>query len=112
MSGMYRLFYVSTKAEDIGEEEADKIASHASENNNIRNIVGALCFNGNHFGQVLEGPQEDVFKLLDTIRADPRHKDVIIISEKPVRFRYFKDFHMKRVRGMDFDELVTAMAAE
>lgn len=112
MSGMYRLFYVSTKAEDISEDDADNIAGYASEKNTERNIVGALCFNGKQFGQVLEGPQEEVFKLLDTIRADKRHRDMIIISEKPVRFRYFKDFHMKRVRGMDFDELVTAMAAE
>jgi hypothetical protein len=112
MSEMYRLFYVSTKADNISEEDADTIAEYASQKNPDRNIVGALCFNGSHFGQVLEGPKEDVFKLLDTIRSDKRHKDMIIISEKPVRFRHFKDFHMKRIRGMDFDELVTAMAAE
>jgi hypothetical protein len=112
MAGMYRLFYVSTKAEDLSEEDADAIADHAAQNNDGNDIVGALCYNGMNFGQVLEGPQNEVFKLLDTIRSDKRHHNMIVISEKPVRFRYFKDFHMKRIRGMDFQELVKAMAAE
>lgn len=112
MSDMYRLFYVSNRAEGVGEDEADAIAVHAAEKNASRNIVGALCFNGMNFGQILEGPKDEVFRLLDLIRADKRHANMIVVSEKPVRFRYFKDFHMKRVRGMDFQELVTAMASE
>jgi len=112
MAGMYRLFYISTKANELSEEDADTIAEHAAQYNGERDIVGALCFNGMNFGQVLEGPQNEVFRLLDTIRNDERHHNVIVISEKPVRFRYFKDFQMKRIRGMDFQELVKAMAAE
>lgn len=112
MSEMYRLFYVSTRSENVDETIADQIAEQAARKNADRNIVGALCFNGMNFGQILEGPKDEVFKLLDSIRADGRHQNMIVVSEKPIRFRYFKDFHMKRVRGMDFQELVKAMASE
>lgn len=112
MTEMYRLFYVSTRARDLDDKDADAIAEQAAHYNSKHNINGALCFNGVNFGQILEGPKEEVFHLLDTIRADDRHENMIIIGEKPVRFRYFKDFHMQRIRGMDFQELVNAMAAE
>lgn len=109
---MYRLFYVSRAARDMDEESVDSLAEQAASNNASSNIVGALCYNGVAFGQVLEGPQEDIFRLLDSIRADSRHEGVIVVAEKPIRFRHFKDFHMKRVRGMDFNELIEAMAAD
>ena len=109
---LYRLFYVSKKTVDLSEEQVDTLAERASVNNREHNIVGALCFNGNHFGQLLEGPRDEVYRLVDRIREDERHQDMLIVGEKPVRFRVFKDWHMKRVRGMDFNELVDAMAVE
>lgn len=109
---MYRVFYVSQAAKDMSEEEIDALAENAAENNSKNEIVGALCFSGNNFGQVLEGPQEAIFKLLDKIRTDNRHQGMIIVGEKPIRFRYFKDFSMKRIRGMDFEDLIAAMASE
>ncbi|MGB7285355.1 MAG: BLUF domain-containing protein [Salaquimonas sp.] len=109
---LYRLFYVSHAVGDMDDQTVDALADYASTNNQKNEIVGALCFNGRQFGQMLEGPQDAIFKLLDKIRADERHRDMIIVGEKTIRRRYFKDFHMKRVRGMDFDDLITAMASE
>ena len=41
--------------------------------NAIHGLSGVLMFDGQHFMQYLEGPKEDVWKLLVSIAQDPRH---------------------------------------
>lgn len=44
--------------------------------------------------QVLEGPEEAVESLFKTIRADPRHKDVTVLSREQISTRQFANWEM------------------
>lgn len=44
--------------------------------------------------QVLEGPDEVVEAVFETIKADPRHKDVIVLSREQISNRQFPAWEM------------------
>jgi hypothetical protein len=48
----------------------------------------------NEFLQILEGEKEVVLKLLETIKADNRHKRLNLVHEKEVSERGFKEWNM------------------
>ena len=53
-----------------------------------------LLYRGGNFLQVLEGEAETVRGLYKVIRQDPRHKGVMLISERPVTERHFSEWKM------------------
>jgi hypothetical protein len=54
------------------------------------------------FFQWLEGPRAAIMRLMDSIRRDPRHERVVILSEtEEVRERLFPDWGMERVAPGD-----------
>ncbi|MCR6659691.1 MAG: BLUF domain-containing protein [Asticcacaulis sp.] len=66
-----------------------------SEINNGRDgITGFLIFDKFHFLQILEGAPEDIQQTLQRIRADPRHRDLTVIADRPVPGRAFTDWAM------------------
>lgn len=107
---MIRVFYVSTASPSFGNGDLEALVDKAARNNEARDITGALAFNGVNFGQVLEGEEETIAELMEMIRCDVRHDGVIVIQEKQVEGRAFENWSMKRIKGLEFDELVAAMA--
>ncbi len=72
-----------------------------SQRNNARvGVTGALIFTGNAFGQVLEGPIEQVEEIFDRIQGDPRHCDVTVLDICEVTERSFTGWAMGYV-GFD-----------
>ena len=55
-------------------------------------VTGALLFTGSHFSQVIEGAAEDIDTLMTSIRADPRHDNLIVIEDVFPRGRRFSDW--------------------
>lgn len=108
---MYRLFYVSTASNTLSDEDVDAIVTTADRENRARDITGALGFNGVNFAQILEGDKAQVLSLFENIRKDSRHSGVILVGEKEIGDRAFKDWGMIRTEGLQFDGLVAAMAA-
>ncbi|WP_336220378.1 diguanylate phosphodiesterase [Citrobacter amalonaticus] len=49
----------------------------ASSNNERANVTGILLFNGNHFFQLLEGPEEGVLSIYNSICNDNRHHNLV-----------------------------------
>jgi hypothetical protein len=64
-----------------------------------RNITGLLLHIDNKFVQYVEGPKESVLELVERILADPRHRQVEVLFEGPVKERLFHDW------SMAFDDL-------
>jgi signal transduction histidine kinase/CheY-like chemotaxis protein len=61
--------------------------------NNVRlGITGMLLFADGLVLQVLEGPSEAVRGIYERIQADARHKDLLLIVDKPVARRDFTDW--------------------
>lgn len=109
MSEQYRLFYVSTRTVTLDEAAVDELAEHSAIRNREQGIVGALSYNGVNFGQILEGPATTVKALYQRIAEDPRHTGLIVVGEKEIEKPHYKGWHMKRIKGIDFDELMQVM---
>jgi hypothetical protein len=57
-------------------------------------ITGALIFENNRFGQVIEGPRAQIEDLWEKIQKDTRHKNIHLIDSRPVDQRSFSKWTM------------------
>jgi Sensors of blue-light using FAD len=75
--------------------EISKILRKSRTNNRAKNIVGALYFGNGYFFQCLEGEESELMSLYEKLKQDNRHKDLKIVSLKPVSDRSFAAWEMK-----------------
>ncbi|MBF7073283.1 BLUF domain-containing protein [Glaciecola sp. MH2013] len=98
MQDMYRITYIS-KSEVAGDKESVKaqiesILSSATKNNPELGITGALLYSGGYFCQVIEGEEDNIEELYETIQMDPRHSDVTILNYEACEGRIFTEWAM------------------
>jgi hypothetical protein len=62
--------------------------------NRALGITGALMYENNTFGQVIEGPEKVINALWHKIQKDDRHKNVHLILSKPISERSFSKWTM------------------
>ena len=93
---MYHLIYASSAAKALTQRQLDDLLTKVRQNNIKLDITGMLIYTGGHFIQVLEGEEDMVKKLYNSIRKDTRHKDVIVIYEGELAERQFAN------RELDF----------
>lgn len=100
---MVSLIYVSAATRLLNEEQLAVLLAQAREKNARLGVTGLLLYKDGDFMQVLEGEAEVVDRLMETIRRDPRHHDVIRILEQPIEKRSFGDWTMgfRIVRNAD-----------
>jgi hypothetical protein len=91
---MLSLIYVSTSVKLLNDEELLGILKTSRENNLSKEVTGLLLYKGGNFMQVLEGPDEVVEALYEMIKADPRHKDVFVLSREQISNRQFPAWEM------------------
>ena len=97
---LFNLVYCSRAAAGVGDADVARIIDSARRGNPERGITGLLVFGSGIFFQWLEGPREQVQQLMTVLRADPRHDNVVALSEnEEVRERLFPDWAMERVTG-------------
>ncbi|WP_084398208.1 BLUF domain-containing protein [Henriciella aquimarina] len=98
---MYRLVYVSTAVDNLGDEDIENILNVSQSNNDERYITGFLAHNGKSFMQALEGERQEVHEIYDRIAKDDRHFGVTQIIGEPVEHRAFPEWSMNyhRVDG-------------
>lgn len=77
------------------EPNVARILSKSRVNNRKNGLVGVLYFGDGVFFQCLEGEEEAVNTLLTKLDADPRHRDLKIISKKYVDEFSFGEWSMK-----------------
>ena len=95
---MKRIKYVSRFAQPFRENELEELGKRAAEKNKTLDITGILMTSGGLFYQVLEGPEDAVDEVFGSIRNDPRHTDVLVLSiEEEVGDRLFPNWSMKTV---------------
>lgn len=101
MGDLLRLVYASRSTfepcADCGGKEPVivDILAQSRRNNEPRNIGGVLCYGDGFFFQCLEGERGAVEELYDRLLGDPRHRDVTLLSKRPVQQRMFKLWSMK-----------------
>lgn len=105
MSQLIRLVYASrsTFTRSANHQGLDpgvaRILAKSRKNNMQRQIVGGLLFGDGCFLQCLEGEAQAVQALYIKIEADPRHRDVTVLSQRPIAQRSFAAWSMKYVPG-------------
>lgn len=98
MSQLYNLAYISKNSitgspEKIKSEIRDILAA-ANKNNPKLGVTGALLYSGGYFCQVIEGPQDVLEELFETIQMDDRHKSVTVLHFEPIESRGFTNWAM------------------
>ncbi len=69
--------------------DVDAIALSAARHNAARGLTGFLLCGGGRFYGVLEGTRRRVFARIERIITDPRHSQLVIVSEDEVTARRF-----------------------
>jgi hypothetical protein len=91
---MYHLVYVSTGAKEFSDEDLDSLLSQSREKNARLDITGLLLYSRGTFMQILEGPKQAVLDVLEKIKADPRHRGMIVLIQKEQVSREFDGWSM------------------
>jgi hypothetical protein len=94
---LVRLLYASRSAAPITPEALLSILRQSKANNLAQGITGVLCCSDSVFLQVLEGGRSAVNRLYNRIVADPRHKDVELLSYGQIGERRFAGWSMGQV---------------
>ncbi len=95
---MKRIRYVSRFRQPMLPSAIEELARNAAEHNRKNDITGMLLATGDLFFQIIEGPRKAIDDLFENIRADPRHCNVMVLSEEFGTFsRICPDWSMKSV---------------
>ena len=71
------LIYRSHLCKDVSYLQLEEMVAAANLKNNHNDVTGILLFNGTHFFQLLEGPEEQVQAIYQDICADTRHYNLV-----------------------------------
>jgi len=115
---MLQLTYISTATAAVGETEVNAILKASRRNNAAAGVTGLLLYDGRRFLQALEGEVAQVHAVYERIKADPRHRAVVLLSSRDVEARAFGEWSMAAQRvtaggaGGSVPEQVDAITAD
>ena len=92
-----RIKYVSRFADALPAPALAELEAQCVRNNTARGLTGVLMAAGGLFFQILEGEAEAVDAVLAIIARDPRHRDLLLLSEETAEQRLFPEWSMKAV---------------
>jgi hypothetical protein len=97
---MYQICYVSRSTADNIQIHNDlrEIISEARDFNCRNEIYGVLYYADGCFFQCLEGDEETVLTLINKLKNDKRHTDIVLFEPKNIDHAHFKDWSMKYVQ--------------
>lgn len=91
---LYQLIYESKATRSFGEEEIETLLAMSRAANARRNITGILLYRHGTFTQVLEGDESEIRPLLEKIKRDPRHHNLVVRLEQSIDVRSFPNWSM------------------
>ena len=104
---LYNLVYCSRATAGVDDAAVARIIAASRRHNPARGITGLLVFGSGVFFQWLEGPRDNVLELMATLKADPRHDQVVSLSEsEEVRERLFPEWDMELVTPDNIREVL------
>ena len=91
---LVRLMYASRPSPGFDPDELQAILRKSRQHNPGTGVTGLLCLSGGIFLQVLEGGRMPVNALYNRIAADPRHRDVVLLTYEEIGERRFAGWSM------------------
>lgn len=97
---LHRAIYVSDAVDDAATSllVLAEILGASDRNNRRDGLTGVLMRHDGRFMQAIEGRRLDVDRLMDRLRADPRHKNIRLLSDQNVPVRLFREWPMTLVQ--------------
>ncbi|MES2336501.1 MAG: BLUF domain-containing protein [Pseudomonadota bacterium] len=109
---MRQVIYISTATTSASASDAEPILKVSRHNNARDGVTGLLYFDGKRFLQALEGEMATLDRVLTRIEGDPRHRAIVILSDREVENREFGAWTMAhRAPGMDGDRFLERIGA-
>lgn len=91
---MFQLIYCSSARHLLSKQELVDILIKARDKNSRLGITGMLLYKDGNFMQLLEGEENIVRKLYETIVRDKRHHQVTLLISEAAEERLFPDWTM------------------
>lgn len=91
---LYFLIYVSQSSLAFDQAQLNTMLKGFQTSNRMNGVSGCLIHQDGEFMQLLEGERETLLALLDRIRSDPRHAQLKVVAQGPLRKRIFSDWGM------------------
>lgn len=112
-SGVAMIAYRSRAVRPPSEWELATLLRLAQERNHAGRITGLLVYDQGYFFQWLEGPEPDLTRVWNSIRRDPRHREIEILREQALPERFFGSWDMRLARRVrsGFDTALTVAGA-
>jgi len=89
-----QLIYTSRSLENISIDFVENILVSADRFNSVHEITGLLLYNQDIFMQFLEGPADNMDRVLDRIFNDPRHHNAKTLYTGYSDQRFYPDWSM------------------
>lgn len=93
-ASVYHVLYRSRATSAPTEADLQALLEHSRTYNAQQQITGLLLYSDGQFLQLFEGTEAVVRALYARIQADPRHTQVVTLSDGPGPQRWFADWHM------------------
>ena len=104
---LYNTVYCSRATAGVDAAAVDRIIQSSRRWNPENGITGLLVFGSGIFFQWLEGPRDTVTSLMERLRTDPRHENVVALTEtEEVRERLFPNWDMELVTTTDIRDVL------
>ena len=104
---LHNVVYCSQAGLEIDDAAVARIIDISRRKNPAQGITGLLVYGSGIFFQWLEGPRDNVTRLMATIDADRRHNNVVHLSvTDEVRERMFPDWDMELVTSEDIRDVL------
>lgn len=109
-TSLHQVFYISRSRS--APQEVEQILAVSRQQNQLRQVTGALLFTGGHFAQLLEGSVQALADTMAAIDADPRHDTVTRLIEGAIAQRRFESWSMAFIEAPGADDLIHQLLAE
>ncbi|MBZ7264929.1 diguanylate phosphodiesterase [Klebsiella oxytoca] len=105
------IIYRSHICDNVSIKSLESMVAAANVKNGHEDVSGILLFNGTHFFQLLEGPEEKVEEIYRHICEDPRHHNLVELLRDHGPTRRFGKIGMELfdLREFDRDEVLQAV---
>ena len=80
---LFQILYVSQLTPETSFDAVNEIITVSRRTNPTRGVTGALLYDGEYFGQLLEGSEAIIVALMQRIEADPRHRTITPLVCQP-----------------------------
>lgn len=91
---MRQFVYASTSKIGFSRTKLQVILDQSQRYNIANEITGLLSTDGKRFAQILEGSDTAIDALMDRIRVDPRHHELIVLTDHQIAGREFGEWSM------------------